>query len=64
MRYAIQTAIAFDSSEPEYLLLEYGDDSVGRMIGQFFKLEDAFVHLHERAHPETKKPDKRIVLAN
>lgn len=48
MRYAIQTGIVFDSSEPEYLLIEYGNDGAGRLIGQFFKIEDAFVHLHER----------------
>lgn len=57
MRYAIQNGIVFDSSEPEYLLIEYGDDGAGRLIGQFFKLEDAFVHLHERQTP-------RIVVAN
>jgi hypothetical protein len=63
-RYVLQNAIVFDSSEPEILLIEYGDDGVGRMIGQFFKIEDAFVHLHERVHG--KKLDavseKRIAL--
>jgi len=49
MRHCIQTALVFDSSQPEFLLIEYGDDGVGRMIGQYFKLEDAFKGAHERA---------------
>lgn len=50
-RYAIQTALVFDSSQPEYLLIEYreyGEEGAGRCIGQFFKLEDAFKYAHER----------------
>jgi hypothetical protein len=48
MRYAIQAGIVFDSSEPEYLLIAYGEDGYGRLLGQFHKIEDAFIHLHER----------------
>jgi hypothetical protein len=48
MRYAITQGIVFDSSEPEYLLIAYGAEGFGRLIGQFPKLEDAFIHLHER----------------
>lgn len=50
MRYTIQTALVFDSSQPEYLLIEYGDDGAGRCIGQYFTLDDAFKGAHERVH--------------
>lgn len=50
MRHVIQTALVFNSSQPEYLLLEYGDDNIGRCIGQFFTLEDAIKGAHERAN--------------
>jgi hypothetical protein len=41
--------LVFNSSQPEYLVIEYGDDGAGRMIGQYFTLEDAFKGAHERA---------------
>jgi hypothetical protein len=49
LRHVIQTALVFNSSQPEYLVIEYGDDGAGRMIGQYFTLEDAFKGAHERA---------------
>lgn len=58
MRHAIQTAIAFDSSQPEFLLIEYGDDGAGRLIGQYFKIEDAIRGAHERAD---KRPHLQVV---
>lgn len=48
MRHVIQTALVFDSSQPEFLLVEYGDDGAGRMVGQFHSLGDAFTYAHER----------------
>lgn len=64
MRHVIQTALVFDSSQPEFLLIEYGDDSIARIIGQFHTLKDAFIHAHERVNPFklVKEPEKRIVL--
>lgn len=49
-RHVIQNALVFDSSQPEFLLIEYGNDGAGRCIGQYFTLEDAFKGAHERAN--------------
>jgi hypothetical protein len=58
MRHVIQTALVFDSSQPEYLVIEYGDDGAGRMVGQYFTLEDAFKGAHERAN---QKPHLSVI---
>lgn len=50
MRHCIQTAIAFDTSQPEFLLIEYANDGAGRCVGQYFKIEDAIQGAHERAN--------------
>jgi hypothetical protein len=58
MRHCIMTAIAFDASQPEYLLIEYGNDGVGRMVGQYFKVEDAIQGAHIRAN---KAPQLQVI---
>ena len=64
-RHVIQNALVFDSSQPEFLLIEYGDDGAGRCIGQFFKLEDAFTAAHQRVTGNAldQVSEKRIQLA-
>lgn len=64
MRHVIQNALVFDASQPEYLLIEYGDDGAGRCIGQYFKLEDAFKGAHERVRGTAmdEVSEKRIAL--
>ena len=64
MRHVIQNALVMDSSQPEYLLIEYGEDSVGRLVGQFHDLGDAFKYAHERVHGKglDQVSEKRIAL--
>jgi hypothetical protein len=62
-RHVIQTALVFDVSQPEFLLIEYGDDGAGRCIGQYFTLEDAFKGAHERIGNKLDTvSEKRIAL--
>jgi hypothetical protein len=49
-RHVIQNALVFDASQPEFLLIEYGEDGAGRIVGQFFTLEAAFKYAHERVN--------------
>jgi hypothetical protein len=49
-RYVIETALVFDSSEPQFLLIEYGEERFGRCVGEFHELRDAFRYAHERAN--------------
>jgi hypothetical protein len=63
MRHVIQTALVFDLSQPEYLLIEYGEDGGGRCIGEYFTLEDAFKGAHSRiGHKLDAVSEKRIAL--
>jgi hypothetical protein len=63
MRHIIQNALVFDSSEPEYCLIEYGDDGIGRLVGQFHDLGDAFKYAHERkGQAMDALSEKRIAL--
>jgi hypothetical protein len=56
-RYAIQSAIVFDDSQPEYLLIEYnGESGAGQCVGAFFKVEDAILEAHHKAGA----PDLRL----
>jgi hypothetical protein len=48
-RLVISTALVFNSSQPEHLVIEYnGEDGIGRVVGQCFTLEDAFKCAHAR----------------
>jgi len=49
MRHTIQSALVFDNSQPEFLLIEYAGDGVGRLCGQFHTLKDALEAAHSRA---------------
>lgn len=63
MRHVIQNALVFDSSQPEYCLIEYGEDGCGRLVGQFHKLGDAFKYAHERVNGKLDAvSEKRIAL--
>jgi hypothetical protein len=57
-RYVIQTALVFDSSQPQFLLIEYRGDSAGHCVGQFHDLEGAFTYAHERAN---EKPHLTVI---
>lgn len=53
-RYVIQTALAFNASQPEFLLIEYGDSGdmagYGRVVGEFHDIGGAMAYAHERAN--------------
>jgi hypothetical protein len=50
VRYTVQTAVTFDNSQPQYLLVEWcaGGDDTPHCVGQHFTIEDAIKHAHER----------------
>jgi hypothetical protein len=50
VRYTVQSAVTFDNSEPQYLLVEWfaGGDNAARCVGQFFTINDALTYAHER----------------
>jgi hypothetical protein len=63
-RHVIQNALVMDVSQPEFLVIEYGDDGIARVIGQFFELGDAFKYIHQRVHGKDLDAvsEKRIAL--
>ncbi len=49
-RFAIQTLLTFDSSQPSFGLIEYREpESRGSLVAQLFTLEDAITEAHARA---------------
>lgn len=52
MRYVIQTALVFNSSDAEYLLIEFAEggdlSGYGRIVGQFHDIGGAMKYAHAR----------------
>lgn len=65
MRYVIQTALVFNSSDAEYLLIEFAEggdlSGYGRIVGQFHDIGGAMKYAHER---NAEKPNRIIEQAN
>jgi len=56
-RYTVQTAVTFDESQPNYLLVEWfaNKDNAGRCVGQFFTIEEAIAYARIRMNAAKKR---------